>query len=530
MGVSGPQMQMASNTIRGNVMLDAGRKGWRLRPNSCARSCLLVLTLSVGGCARPDAVPARHTLVVAYGADEYPLSINRTRLGRYPLNAGICEPLVRLTQTFGVAPALASRWERYGDNTVRFVLRSGITFSNGSPVDARAVAFSLGYAARTRADYSFVSDSAVRIMDDTTFEVTPTHLNRRLIDQLVHPIYSVLDRANDPAVMPVCTGPFRLAEYVAHNHLTVVRNTRYRGEPSLLDTVIFRFIQDETTRMLALRAGEVDAIFDVSRSNAKALRETPGLRVVTAPPGAVLVMYLNINGDAPYHQLRDSILRRAVAMSIDRRTLVDNVLGGNEYASHVATVNPPGVLRAYASRVHGVSYDVQRATQLLNGQPRTLRLIANPNSVDRATVEFVQAQLASVGIHTVVEQLDAAAYESRLNAGAFDLDIEQPSQNDANPSFLLAIRWYSKSSTRSARFTHASLLFDTLVERALAADTDDDARRAAADAMHQLVDVEVAAIPLAGISRTYAMTDRVRGFVAHPSRLNQDWSRVWLAR
>ena len=60
--------------------------------------------------------------------------------------------------------------------------------------------------------------------------------------------------------------------------------------------------------------------------------------------------------------------------------------------------------------------------------------------------------------------------------------------------------------------------------------TDDDARRAAAEAMHQLVDVEVGAVPLAGISRLYAMTQRVHGFVPHPSRLNQDWSTVWLAR
>lgn len=491
---------------------------------------LLAITLAVGGCSGHDVNPARKSLVVAFGADEFPLSVNRTRLGRYPLNAGICEPLVRLTQTFGVAPALVTRWERRGDNSVRFVLRSGITFSNGSPLDGRAVAFSLGHAARTRAEYSFVSDSAVRIIDDTTFDVTPSRPNRRLIDQLVHPIYSVLEPASDPAVMPVCTGPFRLLEYVANDHLTVVRNERYRGAPARLDTVTFRFIQDETTRVLALRAGEVDAIFDVSRSNAKAIRSVPGLQVVTAPPGAVIVMYLNVNGVAPYHLLRDASLRRAVAMSIDRRTLVDNVLGGGDYAAVVSTVNPPGVLGAYASRVLGVPYDLQSATRILNGQRRVLRLIANPSSVDRATVEYVQAQLARVGIVAAVEQLDAAAYESRLNSGAFDLDLELPSQNDANPAFLLAIRWYSKSSTRSARFTHASPLFDTLVEHALAAVTDDDARRAAADAMHQLVDVEVGAIPLAGISRTYAMTDRLRGFVAHPSRLNQDWSSVWLAR
>jgi ABC-type transport system substrate-binding protein len=250
---------------------------------------------------------------------------------------------------------------------------------------------------------------------------------------------------------------------------------------------------------------------------------------VTAPAGAVIVLYMNLHGVAPYHQLRDSALRRAVAMAIDRRTLVERVLGGGGSAALVATVNPPSVLDAHAALVHGVPYDAAAAARALHGRRRTLALIANPGALDRATVEYVQAQLAGVGIAVAVDPLDAAAYESRLNSGAFDLDLKMPSQNDANPAFLLALRWYSRSGTRSAAFTHASPRVDALVEHALAAATDDDARRAAATAMHQLVDVEVGAVPLAGISRIYAMTGRVRGFAPHPSRLNQDWSTVWLA-
>lgn len=493
------------------------------------RLLLVLLALVACGSPKGGAASERRTLVVAYGADEFPLAANRERLGRYPLNAGICEPLVSLAADLTVAPALAVRWERHEPNEVRFVLRSGVTFSDGAPLDARAVAYTLAQAARTHTDYSFLSDSSVLAIDDTTLDVRPARVNRRLVDQLVHPTYAILAPGSDPARQPVCTGPFRLAEYIAHDHLTVVRNDRYRGERARLDTVVFRFIPDETTRTLALRSHEVDAIVDVGRANASALERVPGLRVVAAPPGSVMVMYMNLNGAGRYDQLRDSTLRRAVAMAIDRNTYVQSVLGGGR-AAHVATVNPPSVLGAYAARVQGVPYDPGAATRALNGRRRSLTLIANPGSIDRATVEYVQAQLARVGIAVAVEQLDAAAYESRLNSGAFDLDLELPSQNDANPAFLLALRWYSKSSTRSAAFTHASPRFDALVERALAAATDDDARQAAAEAMHQLVDVEVGAVPLAGVSRIYAMIDRVRGFVPHPSRLNQDWSTVWLAR
>lgn len=491
----------------------------------------LVLLLALVGCgsADGDARPERRTLVVAYGADEFPLALNRERLGRYPLNAGICEPLVRLSADFGVAPALAARWNIDDANNVRFILQHGVTFSDGTPLDASAIAFTLAQSARARADYSFLSDSSTLVIDDTTVVVRPARVNRRLLDQLVHPTYGIVKPGSDLTRQPICTGAFQLSEYVANDHLTVVRNPRYRGTRSKSDTVVFRFIPDETTRTLALRAGQVDVVVDVGHANALALQGLAGVRVVTAPPGAVMVMYMNLNGTRPFHQLRDTTLRRAIAMALDRGTLADKLLGGGPLA-HVATVNPPRVLGEWASLVHGVSYDPVAATRALGGRRRTLRLIAQPHSIEKAAVEYVQAQLARVGIDVIVDQLDAAAFTSRLNSGTFDLDLELPSQNDANPAFLLALRWYSKSSTRSAAFTHASPLFDTLVERALGAATDDEARRAAAEAMHQLVDIEVGAIPLAGVSRTYAMSDGVRGFVPHPSRLNQDWSTVWHVR
>ena len=462
--------------------------------------------------------------MVGYGADESPLALNRDRLGRYPLNANICEPLVRLARDFSVAPSLAARWEPRPGNTTRFVLRPGVRFSDGTSFNAQAAATTLADAVRSRTDYTFLADSSVTVVDDSTLDVRPGRVNHRLADQLVHPTYGIVKPGSDRARRPVCTGPFRLTEYVPHDHLTVVRNEWFRGPPALLDTLVFRYIADETTRILALRAGQVDAIVDVGAASAAALAKVSGLQVVASPSGAVIVMYINRNGMAPFQQLRDDTLRRAVAMAIDRQRLVTSVVGNGSTVA--ATVNPPAVLGSDAALVTGVRHDPAGARALLRGRRPALHLIANPNGIDRAVLEFVQSELAAVGIAVAVEQLDAAAYESRLNSGAFDLDLELPSQNDANPAFLLALRWYAGSGTRSVTFTHASARFDTLVERALGATTHDEARRRAAEAMHQLVDVEVGAIPLAGISRIYALRAGVAGFVPHPSRLNQDWSTV----
>jgi len=482
-------------------------------------------------------------LVVAAGEDEFGLRLNKTRLGMYPLNASICEPLVRLTRDFQVEPWLATGWEYRGDNTYRFTLRRGVTFQDGRPLDAASVKFTLDLGVKTGTQYSFLSSASVRVIDDSTLDIQPSLPNLRLPEQMVHPTYDVVAEGSDPAVRPLCTGPFRFDEYVPQNHLTAVRNDRYWGRVAGLRALTFRFMPDGNARALALRSGEVDLVLDVSRSMIAGLKKIPGLRIVTAPPGAVILIYTVIHGPAPYTTLADRAVRRALAMAIDREQLVKRVLEG--YATTIATVNPPNALGRYATRVRGIAHDPRGAAALLdsagwhlgaggvrmkNGKPLTLTMIIQSGSIEPEIAQYVQAQLAQVAIEVRIEQLDAAAFESRINAGTFDFDIEIPNQNDANPAFLLALRWYSKSNVRSAHFLAPGAPFDTLVTRALATPDHEEAQRNAAQAMHLLVDEEAAAIPLAGIYRIYAMSERVHGFDPNPSRANQWWNTVWLSR
>lgn len=514
---------------------------------SSSRALLAFACACASGCHPPrDAADRRansDSLVVAVGGDEAGLKLNRQRLGRYPLNAGICEPLLRLGRDFSVEPWLAKRWEYRGDNTYRFVIRSGPVFDNGTRLGAASVKYTLEQGIKDRTQYSFLGDNSVAVVDDSTVDIRPARQNLRLPEQMVHLSYGVIANGTDPSTRPVCTGPFRFREYKSRDHLSVDRNDSYWGDKAKLKRITFRFIADENTRALALRAGDVDLIVDVNRSMVAALHATPGIKVVIAPPGAVIVMYIAMRGAPGYTRMSDPALRRAIAMSIDRRALVSRIMEG--YATEVSTINPPSVLGPFATMVHGVEYNPQLASRLLDsagwkqtrasirqkkGSNLTLSMIVQAGAVDRSITQYVQAELAAIGIELRIDELDAASFESRLNSGTFDLDLEVPNQNDANPAFLLALRWYSKSNVQSAPSMVAGPRFDSLVDKALASIDHVAAQRAAAEAMHVLVDDEVAAIPLAGVSRIYAMSTRVRGFVAHPSRLNQSWAAVWLAQ
>lgn len=230
-------------------------------------------------------------------------------------------------------------------------------------------------------------------------------------------------------------------------------------------------------------------------------------------------------------------------MAIDRRALIEKVWEGNGEMS--ATIGPKAMLGDYASLVKGVPYDLQQAAQILDragwqpgsdgvrmrdGRRLSLTLIAWAD-FDKATLEFIQAQLAAIGIEIrIVKSPDTASYQARIESGEFDIDLEGPNQNDANPIFLPALRFYSKSSGKTVRYFAPGSLFDEIIEAGLTADDRDQVMRRSAEAQHLLVDVETSVIPLAGLKRIYAMSDKVADFNPHPSLLNQRWDMITIKR
>lgn len=486
-------------------------------------------------------------LIVGVGADPWVDSEeDRKRRPSYPLNADVCETLVHLGTDFSVEPMLAESWKLVGENTFRFTLREDATFSDGTPVKAEAVKASLDYTvSEPSTGFSFLGEGSAKVVDERTVDVTPVKPNLRLVEQINHPTYAVMlpgeDPLNDPTV--TCSGPFTVVEYSPEERLVVERNEEYWGDRAKLDKITFRFFPDDTTRVLALQNGEVDLINDVPQGILGTLEGKPGTQIEKSPVGNVTLMYLARRDAAGTPKLlADPKLRRAIAASMDTASFVKGVLDGN--AEQVVTVAPPAVLGEFADLVKGVPYDTAEAERLLDeagwtrqgdgirtkgGKPLEVSIIFG--RTDLTTVEFVQAQLRVVGIDGKIKQLDPGAYRAALDTGNYDLDISVPNQNDANPAFLLALRWYSEGPGKNAKIISPGpgTTYDQLIEKTLSATDDEALRRAAAEAMHELVDVEVAGIPLSGGYRIFAMNDKVRGVQIHPSGTNQRWATVFKA-
>jgi peptide/nickel transport system substrate-binding protein len=427
-------------------------------------------------------------------------------------------------------------------------MRQGVTFHDGQKFTAQSVKVSMDRIAKAGGGTPGIGPDSVKIVDDYIVEITPSHPNLRLIQQLTHPNYSIIAPGSDLAKNPVGTGPFKFVEYVKDDHIAVERNANYWGEQAKLDKMTFRFIPDDNSRVLALKAGEVQLVYDAPREVTGDLGQTQGLKVVTSQVGAYEAFYINAHGKPPYEIGADPIVREAIALAVDKTSIVRDVWHGNAEVN--STMIPIRILGTAASQVQGAPSDPARAKQLLDQAgwvdtggdgirqkgDRTLSLVMVVGfptpEIHRPMPEVVQAQLKDVGIDVKIETTpDTASYQDRLKAGTGDLWVELGNQNDANPCFLPDLLFYSKAPAGQEPGDYARLFapgtkFDASIDACRSAVTPEDVAKSAAQAMHVIIDEEHIIVPVAGVFRIYAIKDTVQGFVAHPSRTNQRWDTV----
>ena len=492
--------------------------------------------------AEPTPLPDdQQTLNVATPGDVF-ITRDRIFLGIWPDNANICETLVGLGYDFQPTPLLATRWSYTGNNTYRFELRRDVRFHNGAPFNAEAVRHSVERVVEKRQTLNtFVGAGSAKVVDEYTVDITTTQANLRLPEQIAHPFFSIVATGTDPAERPVCTGPFQFGSYSPNDRLVVNRNDAYWGsEKPRLRQITFRFIPDQNTRRLALESGEVDLMWFLAPQQSASVSGRPGLEVAPAPPGAVVDISLNLHGEAPHTLLQDIDIRKALAMSLDAKALAEQQWQGN--AQVVAGVSPPAVLGPAASVVRPLTPNLAEAERLLEArgwrkgsdgirerEGRKLSLVGvSQFDFEPESLQFLQAQARRAGIDLKLERSpDAAAYSSKINSGAWDVDVNYFNQNDANPVRIPAQFWYSKVANARTRLTNPGPKFDGLVDEALATPDLATAQRKAAEAINVLVNEEWAAIALTNFPQIYAHRTSVAGFRAHPSVNHQPWTGVF---
>ena len=493
----------------------------------------------------PQAGPQE--LVIGAAQDQYRLEDDGANLGIYPLNTNIGETLFKLTPDYKLIPWLAESITYTGDNTWEIKLRQGVKFHNGDELDADAAKWSLEKQSRWQPLVPTDADN-IKVVDKYTLTLTTRFPFGRVVESLAHPSYAMYSPKGDPGKSPIATGPFMLESYKQNEELVVVRNPNYWGEPPTLDKITFRFIPDNSTRLLALQSGDVDLIVSVPRENAAQVAAMEDVTLLQAEAAGYFALYFATQEQTPpYDLLTDIRLRQAINYGLDKEAIANQVYEG--YAVPAKGLTPPIVAPAIDQGIQGFSYDPDKAAALLDeagwtlgtdgirekdGEKLMLTLVSGfpPANLIKPLPEVIKGQLEKVGIGiNLVEFNDIGAYYDYLDTGEVHMVIESGSWNTADISFI-PYGLFCGCNTEGEAILYKRFWineeFEEQVLLTLSATDTAKAEQAAVRAAQIWIDEYVGAGPIAYIPNLYGAANKVQGLVVHPSGLNQDWISVFI--
>lgn len=328
----------------------------------------------------PDARPVDGGTIV-YAHQQEPACVFGGWIEQAYLSTQVLDNLVSLDDDGTVVPWLAQSWSASDDGlTWTFDLRPGVEFTDGTPVDAEAVAYNFGYwldggnsTAQVWLAGYFESAEAV---DDTTVAV---HLSRpypRFAETVAQGYFGIQSQhaletrtAQQNCEAPIGSGAFVVGRWDRGESIHLTRNDDYASPaandpnqgPAHVDAIDWRFVSDPTTRVASLRAGEVDAVYDVPAVEWADLGAEGYDEQLYVTPGRPQQLAFN-TAQGPF---ADERVRKAFAYAVDREPLVETIGQGvipYEGNGGVSRATPGYSEEAAATYTH----DLPRAERLLD--------------------------------------------------------------------------------------------------------------------------------------------------------------------
>jgi peptide/nickel transport system substrate-binding protein len=392
-------------------------------------------------------------------------------------------PLVRIDTDLRVVPELAESIEQPDPVTYIARLRRGVRFHNGRELTSDDVV----YTFRSFLDPAFKGRSgayrvlaSVNAIDRYTVAFT---LKNPLGSFPVNLVMGIVQAGSGAANTrtPIGTGPYRLTEFVADDHVTVAAFDQYYGGRPRNDGVMLKVIPDDTMRGLELRNGSVDLIVnDLSPDIVWQLQEDGRVQVETAP--GTDYAYIGLN-------LRDPVLshlgvRKALGYAIDRDAIVKYLRRG--FATTAVGIVPP-MSWAFERDVFDFAHDPAEAERLLDAAgfpdpdgpgplPRLrLSLRTSTTEVYRLQAAAIQHDLARVGVAIDIRSSEFQTLSADVLRGNFQMyTLQFVGVTDPD---ILRLVYHSQQAPPAGlnRVRYRNLDVDRLIEQAAGA-TDDRLR------------------------------------------------------
>ncbi len=458
------------------------------------------------------------------------------------------DTLLAIDKDNKVIPGAAEKYEVSEDGlTWTFYLRSGLKWSDGSPLTAKDFVYSWKRVAdpNTAAPYGETvlgmvkgfeeaaagnpDALALSAPDDTTFKVELSHpcgyFDKLAAFGVLSPVNQATIEANGDAwaTKPetyICNGPFYVSEWVPSSYITFTKNPNYWDAASIkLDSIKLLLIEDPNAAYAAYQSGETMMIKSVPTAEIPALQGKPDF-FISPNLGTY---YLDLNNTRP--QFSDAKVRQALSLAIDRKYVAETLMQG----TYTAASNFVGTGVAdwdgsnFMDNANGgkpyinnddFAGNLEKAKQLLAeaGYPNgegfpVINYSINDAGYHKVVAQYLQSAWKELGITVNVNVVEWASFTPMRRAGDYEASRDGWLFDYNDPSNMLELM-VSTNGNNNAKYNNPD--FDALMDKA-AAETDPETRFGLLHQAEDLIMQDAAIIPVAYYNDFYLQNEKITG-------------------
>jgi peptide/nickel transport system substrate-binding protein len=332
----------------------------------------------------------------------------------YSVYRNIFDNLVTRDVSGKIVGQVASAWHYKSPTEVVFTIRNDIKFQDGSKLTPEDVVFSVkritnpAFKSPQLSQFDQITGAEVTGPDEVTLTTKTPYpvLLAQLVKLSIVP-KAYVEKLGDTKFNqePMGSGPYKLESWQHGVQSVLAANSDYwRGKPPF-EKVVFRVVPQVATRVADLRAGVADIVQNITPDDAQALKSDRAVKVLVTPTERTGYLFIN----AQWGPTKDVRVRQAIAMAIDRESLISALLGG--YAKPVNIVLTPASF-GYTPDIKGWPYDPKKAAALIKeagAEGATLPFLTSP-AYPQNVIQAIQQMLDQVGLKVVIRQMDQPSY------------------------------------------------------------------------------------------------------------------------
>lgn len=426
----------------------------------------------------------------------------------------VLEGLVRLTpEGMSIEPGIAKSWSASDDGLVwTFNLREDAYFHNGEKVTAQDVKYSfervinpetqspsawifnkvVGYEEMRNEEADIVS--GIQVVDDYTLKIELVEPLTPFISMLAAPGASVVPKSaveeygDQFGQKVVSAGPFELEEWEQNLQITMTAFEDYWDGRPYLDSLKFKFIHDENTRVVELLTGNLDWAW-VTPAHHNALTTNAKYEDNISRVNTLHAAYFIINmNKEPFGD--NQKLRKAMSYALDTQSVIDSLQGR---ADPAVGFSPPGFM-GRNSDAPAYEHNVEKAKELMaeagypDGMDEKFTLVSLPWENLMNILSIYQENLKEIGINIELKPVQFGQYNSIVQEGDFDLAYGYKVPDYADADGFAYPLLHSEASGNVANYSNPEV--DELIEKGRKA-TDEEARTEIYEKITQILQEEL---------------------------------------